>query len=264
VCHLGTLTTHERSALLQATDVGEVWGVGRRISAQLQAEGIRTALDLARADPVALQRRWSVVLAKTVRELNGVPCMDLEDVAPDKQQIACTRSFGQPVSELAPLLEAITEFTGRAAEKLRRQGSLAGQLMAFIRTSPFRANDRQHSVYRIVPLPLPSSDTAHLTEVATAIVRHLHRPGHRYAKAGVMLMDLQSAQREQLALDLGREEALARPRLMGALDAINQRWGRGTLHLAASGAAGPARPWAMKQQRKTPGYTTDWAGLAGC
>ena len=241
--------------------MGEIWGVGRRLSAQLHQVGIRTALDLAQADPVTVQRRWSIVLAKTVRELNGTPCLTLDDIPPDKQQIACTRSFGKPVTELSDLIEAITEFTSRAAEKLRRQNSQAGQLMAFIRTSPFRKKDRQHSAYRTIPLPSPSSDSAHLTEVACAIVRKIYQPGHKYAKAGVMLMDLQSADTEQLSLQLGSEEPETRTRLMQALDSINQRHGRGTLHLASAGTAGKHRTWVMKQQRRTPGYTTDWMSL---
>ena len=261
VCHWPDLHSPAHRQLLAATEVGDIWGVGRRLSAQLNQVGIRTALDLAQADPVTVQRRWSIVLAKTVRELNGTPCLTLDDIPPDKQQIACTRSFGHPVTELSDLLEAITEFTSRAAEKLRKQNSQAGQLMAFIRTSPFRKQDRQHSAYRTIPLPSPSSDSAHLTEVACAIVRHIYRPGHRYAKAGVMLMDLQSADTEQLSLQLGSEEPETRTRLMSALDSINSKWGRGTLHLASAGTAGKHRAWEMKQERKTRGYTTDWSGL---
>ncbi len=268
VCHLGALPEHEREELLRATDVGEVWGVGRRLSAQLQAQGIHTALDLAHADPVTIQRRWSVVLAKTVHELRGTPCLSLDDIPTDKQQIACTRSFGHTVTELPALLEAITTFTSRAAEKLRRQNSQAGQIMAFIRTSPFRKNDEQHSGYRTIKLGAHSSDSAHLTTLACAIVRHLYRPGIHYAKAGVMLMDLQPASTEQLSLDLDSEDPLhnpheqSSPQLMQALDRINQRYGRGTLHLASAGTTDTQRPWGMKQERKTSGYTTDWAGLA--
>ena len=262
VCHLGMVSDSERIALLQATEVGDIWGVGRKLSVQLNQAGIYTAHDLAQADPVTIQRRWSIVLAKTVRELNGTPCLTLDDIPPDKQQIACTRSFGRPVTELSDLLEAITEFTSRAAEKLRRQNSQAGQLMAFIRTSPFRQNDKQHSAYRTIPLPSPSSDSAHLTEVACAIVRHIYRPGHKYAKAGVMLMDLQPNTTEQLSLPLGSEEPKTRTRLMTALDSINSKWGRGTLHLASAGTAGKLRTWEMKQERKTQGFTTDWDGLA--
>jgi DNA polymerase V len=163
--------------------------------------------------------------------------------------------------ELKDLLEAITEFTSRAAEKLRKQNNQAGQLMAFIRTSPFRKNDKQHSAYRTIPLPSLSSDSTHLTELACAIIRHIYRPGHKYAKAGVMLMDLQRADVEQLSLELGSKEPETRTRLMQALDSINGKWGRGTLHLASAGTGSTLRAWEMKQEKKTAGFTTDWSGL---
>jgi DNA polymerase V len=246
---------------LAFTDVGEVWGVGRQLSKQLKDAGVHSALDLANADPVQIQRRWSVVLAKTVRELNGEPCMDLEELPSPKQQIACTRSFGQPVTELTHLLEAISNFTARAAEKLRRQHSHTGQIMAFIRTSPFRRQDKQYSAYRTVSLASPTADTGYLTEMTTAIVRHIYRPGHKYAKAGVMLMDLQSAAHEQFCLTLGDEEAPRPARLMETLDTINHRWGRGTLQTGSACVASQSRPWQMKQLRMTPQYTTDWDEL---
>ena len=118
VCHWPDLHSATHQELLAATVVGDIWGVGRKLSVQLNQVGICTALDLAKADPVTVQRRWSIVLAKTVRELNGTPCLTLDDIPPDKQQIACTRSFGHPVTELHDLIEAITEFTSRAAEKI--------------------------------------------------------------------------------------------------------------------------------------------------
>jgi DNA polymerase V len=261
VCHLGALSPDECTTLLQSTDVSDIWGVGPKLRTQLNQVGIYTARDLALTDPVTVQRRWSIVLAKTVRELNGQACLTLDDIPPDKQQIACTRSFGRPVSELSDLLEAITEFASRAAEKLRRQDSHAGQIMAFIRTSPFRKNDRQHSAYRTISLPFPSSDTNLLVELACAIVQHVHRPGHKYAKAGVMLMDLQPANRKQLSLYTECDTTGSSSRLMPALDNINQRWGRGTLHFASAGSKTKQRIWQMKQERRTPAYTTDWANL---
>ncbi len=261
VCHLGALSPDERTTLLQSTDVSEIWGVGPKLRTQLNQVGIHTARDLALADPVTVQRRWSIVLAKTVRELNGQACLTLDDIPADKQQIACTRSFGRPVTELSDLLEAITEFASRAAEKLRRQDSHAGLIMAFIRTSPFRKNDRQHSAYRTLALPCPSGNTAHLVELACAIVRNVYRPGHKYAKAGVMLMDLQPANRKQLSLYAECDASGSSNGLMPALDNINQRWGRGTLHFASAGSKTKQRIWQMKQERRTPAYTTDWANL---
>ena len=261
VCHLGAMSQADRHALLQATPVGEVWGVGRRIGPQLQAQGVATAADLAAMDPAVVQRRWSVVLAKTVRELRGQACLDLEEAPPAKQQIACTRSFGQAVSTREELEEALSTFAARAAEKLRRQGSTCAQVLAFIRTSPFRQKDAQYSAYRIRPLPVPSADTRQITAAAVAALREMYRGGFRYAKAGVMLLDLASAEREQFTLDLGGELEAARPRLMAALDQVNQRFGRGALHLASTGERGAAAAWQMRQERRTPQYTTDWGQL---
>jgi DNA polymerase V len=262
ICHLGACTPEELAQLLQATEVGDVWGVGRKIGAQLRENGVHTALDLQRMSPAAAKAGWSVVLEKTVRELNGVPCIEFEDEPPAKQQIACTRSFGHPVTELIELQEAVTEFACRAAEKLRKQNSHTGQIMAFIRTSPFRKQDPQYSRSASIPLPSPTSDSAHITQAANAIIKRIYRPGFKYAKAGVMLMDLQPATREQLTLDFDEVMAENRVRLMDAMDQVNQRYGRGTLKLASGGAPRARKLWAMKQEKISSGYTTDWAGLA--
>jgi DNA polymerase V len=264
ICNLGALSKGERDELLKATDVGDVWGVGRRIGAQLVEAGVTNALDLARLDPAAVKARWSVVLERTVRELNGVACVEFEEVSGDKKQIACTRSFGRPVTELAHLQEALTEFSTRAAEKLRRQKGHAGQVMAFIRTSPFRQKDPQYSRSAVVPLPSPTADTAQIAEAAIAVLHAIYKPGFNYAKAGVMLLDLQPETRHQFTLDLGdeAEQKAARAKLMQTLDGVNQRYGRGTLKLASAGTQTQYRAWQMRQERKTPGYTTDWDGLA--
>ena len=261
ICHLGACTPEELQALMQATEVGEVWGVGRKIGAQLREHGIHTALDLQRMNPAAAKAGWSVVLEKTVRELNGTPCIEFEDEPPAKQQIACTRSFGQPITELHELQEAITEFACRAAEKLRKQNSHTGQLMAFIRTSPFREKDPQYSRSASIPLPSPTSDSAHITQTACAILKHIYRPGYKYAKAGVMLMDLQPATRQQLTLDLDADMPENRIRLMQAMDQINRRYGRGSLVLGSAGGIGAQPVWGMKQERLSSGFTTDWLGL---
>ena len=262
ICHLGACTPEELQALLAATEVGDVWGVGRKIGAQLRENGVHTALDLQRMSPAAAKAGWSVVLEKTVRELNGMPCIEFEDEPPAKQQIACTRSFGHPVTELIELQEAITEFACRAAEKLRKQNSHTGHIMAFIRTSPFRKQDPQYSRSASIPLPSPTSDSAHIAQAANAILKHIYRPGFKYAKAGVMLMDLQPATREQLTLDLDADMPENRIRLMDAMDEMNQRYGRGTLKLASAGAPKAIKLWAMRQERMSTGFTTDWAGLA--
>ena len=263
VCNLGALAEQELSCLLANTQVGEVWGVGRRIGTQLQGAGIQTVLDLKRLDPATVRQRWSVVLERTVRELQGMPCIGFDDEPAAKQAIACTRSFGQPVTERKDLQQAITEFATRAAEKLRRQNSHTSQVLSFIRTSPFRAQDAQYSRSIVMPLRRPTNDSTEIVQAALSGLQALYRSGYRYAKAGVMLMDLSPAEhcQHELALEQDTQNS-DRQKLMLALDAINCRYGRGTLQLASAGLQGNDRVWSMRQERRTPGYTTRWADLA--
>jgi DNA polymerase V len=275
VCNLASLCASDFESVLQATDVTDIWGIGRRIGAQLHAAGIHTALDVIRMDPGTVRRRWSVVLERTVRELQGQSCIALDDAPPAKREIACTRSFGRPVTDLAPLVEAVSEFAGRAAEKLRLQNGMAGQILTFIQTSPFRQNDRQYARSITTPMRRPTADTGLLTQSAIAGLKAIYRPDFRYAKAGVMLLDLQDASVEQCELDLDGSGP-DRSELMAVMDRINMRYGRGTLKLASAGIAtklvdveadadadhrNAGQRWQMKQQHRTQDYMTDWNAL---
>ena len=262
VCNLAALSPSELDAVMAATTVNEVWGVGRQITKQLTDSGVITVLDLLRLDPAMVKRRWSVMLERTVRELQGTSCIDLEHAPQPKQEIACTRSFGHPITELHDLAEAVTEFASRAAQKLRKQHSLASQVMVFIRTSPFR-HDAQYSRSTTVPMRRPSADTAVIVATALAGLRAIYRPGFKMAKAGVMLLELQSdsgQQQQELALE--DDNVADRGRLMTALDTLNERYGKGTLQMASAGLAGNRRAWSMKQERRTPGYTTCLTDMA--
>lgn len=272
VCNLASLTPPDMEQILRATPVGEVWGVGRRISKQLIDQGVATALDLARMEPAIARRGWSVIFERTVRELRGESCLDLEDIPPNKQEIACTRSFGRPVTELRDLIEAVSDFSSRAAEKLRRQNGVAGQVLVFIRTSPFRKT-AQYSRSMVMPLRSPTSDTPALATAAAHALRMIYRTGFEYAKAGVMLLDLAPSSRVQLelAFDTSTDESGAtaaggahRIELMRAVDGLNDRYGRGTLTIGARGTqrlSGSGRNWQMKQERRTPAYTTRWSDM---
>ena len=255
VCNLSALDPAERETLLAATAVNEVWGVGRQISKQLIAGGIHTVLDLVRLDPATVRSKWSVVLERTVRELQGVPCIDLENTPSAKKEIACTRSFGKPITQLEDLQEAVTEFASRASVKLRKQHSLAGQVMVFVRTSPFRS-DLQYSRSIVVPLRRPTADTAEIIHSALQGLQAIFRSGYNMAKAGVMLMDLQSDAVVQEELDFEEEDSRDRGKLMESLDELNNRFGRGTVLMASAGLQGDKRAWSMKQERRTPAYTT--------
>ncbi len=246
-----------------------VWGVGRRTTERLKAGGISTVRDLVRADASTLRASFSVTLEKTLLELRGTSCMEVDDAPPPRQQILVSRSFGAPITQVDGIVEAVSEFASRAAERLREQGSVAGAVGLFFMTSPFRQNDRQHSVNVSIPLVRPTSDTAVLVAAATTAVRAQFRAGFRYAKAGAVLSDLRPAGQEQGELDLfspAQTDAaapadVARVKLMSAMDALNHRFGRdsvrlGSQALASNGAE--VRVWATKQERRSPRYTTRW------
>lgn len=254
VCNLATLSADELKAIMQATAVGDVWGVGRKIGAQLVEAGVLTAWDLSRMDPGTVRRRWNVVLERTVRELCGQSCMALEDVPTDKKQIAVTRSFGRPVTTLEPLLEAVSEFASRAAEKLRKQGSFAGQLYVFAHSSPFRPPP-QFSRGVVVPLRRPTADTSILVQAARAGVRRFYEDGYQLQKAGVILLDLASSTLHQGELDLEDSEPEDQSHLMTTIDRLNRRYGRGTVFFGGTGV-GTERAWGARQMRLTPQYTT--------
>ncbi|WP_051094446.1 Y-family DNA polymerase [Bordetella sp. FB-8] len=265
VCDLTLASPEQRRRALSRVPVGDVWGVGRRLAPQLQALGMATAADLASADWRVLRDKFSIVLAKTARELAGEACVDWEDVAPPKQQIMCSRSFGQPVLEQSELAEALAAFATRTAQKLRRQASLTQAVYVFIRTSPFRAADPQYSGSVVVPLATATDRTDLLIRAAHAGLARVYRAGFRYAKAGVCLLDIASqaqafAQGELFgALPAPQTHGPVRDpgQLTQAVDTLNQRFGRG----AVTWAAGQARPearWGMRQSRMTPAATTDW------
>ncbi len=256
VCDFGRLPPTERDAVFGRIAVNEVWGVGRRLTEKLAARGITTVRDLCDADAVTLGQAFSVVLQRTVMELRGVSCLELEELAPAKKQIISSRSFGAYIYTLPELEEAVSTYIARAAEKLRRQQSVAGALQVYIRTNPFKPDQPQYQRGLTLPLPAPSADTRTLTRVALWALRHLFKPGYAYQKAGVMLMELRAAGCEQGQLfDTAPAD---RPALMQVIDRANAQWGHGTLRLASEGVA---KPWQMRREHKSPAYTTRWEDL---
>ena len=260
VCHLGLLRPGQRDELLAATPVRDIWGIGPRLSAQLENDGVRDALALARLDPAVVRRRWSVVVERTVRELQGTPCLDIDCAPAARQEVSCTRAFGDPVRTLQPLLEAVSDYAARAAAKLREDGSVAARVHVFIHTNPFRRWEKQFARSAVLPLRRPTSATQPIVQAALRCLRDIHVPGYRIHKAGVILMDLRDAAREQHELALGGDAGPA-PALMAVVDRLNDRYGRDAVQVASSGLGGRSRSWVMKQQWLTPQYTTNWAHL---
>jgi DNA polymerase V len=246
-----------RDNLLKAMPVEGVWGIGKRMQVQLNSLGIKTAWDLASADAWILRKRFNVLIEKTARELRGTACLELEEAAPAKQEICCSRSFGKRLKTLEPIQEAITAYAARAAEKLRQQGSLCRQIRISLRTGMFNPDEARYANGLLCQLPYPTDDTRLIIAAAREGIARLYRDGFSYAKAHVLLLDL--CRRDEYTQDLFTpEQPVKTERLMNTLDAINARWGRGTL---CPGRIAKPAEWSMRRQHVSQAYTTDWAGL---
>jgi DNA polymerase V len=242
----------KRDWLLRNTDVAEVWGVGRRMKVHLDGMGIKTAKDLAKADPWTLRKNFSVVIEKTARELAGTPCLELDEPDPPKQEICCSRMFGKRLKELPPIKEAVATYMMRASEKLRAQRSLCKKIRVSIRTGMFSPDEAKYANGVMIDLPYPTDDVRLLTKAAVDALDRVFRPGFSYSKAEVLLVNL--CQPGEYTDDLF---AISQPneatRVMAVLDEINGRWGRGTLRAASV----PSNPdWGMRRDMMSQSYTT--------
>ncbi|MBV2132227.1 translesion error-prone DNA polymerase V subunit UmuC [Pseudomonas sp. MAP12] len=241
-----------RDKLLRAVAVGEVWGIGRKLTEHLAEMDIRTAWDLAQADPWTIRKRFSVVVEKTARELRGTACLGLDDEPAAKQEICCSRMFGQRLHELAPIREAVATYAARACEKLRAQGSLCKKVRVSIRTGMFNPAEPKFAKGVICELPYPTDDTRLIIRAATEGLELVYREGFAFSKAEVLLLDLR--RRGEYTPDLfATHPPAAAERVMGVMDAINARWGRGTMRPASV----PTAPdWGMRRELMSQSFTT--------
>jgi len=256
------LDPERRDKVLRVTDVGEVWGIGRRMTEHLNGMGIRSAWDLAQADAWTLRKQFSVVVEKTARELRGTPCLDLEEAAPPKQEICCSRMFGMRLHELGPIREAVATYAARASEKLRAQQSMCKRVRVSIRTGMFNPDEPKFAKGVVCELPYPTDDTRYITRAALAGLELVYQAGFAFSKAEVLLMDLR--QRGEYTDDLfAATQPAASERVMGVLDEINAKWGRGTLR---PGRVPTAPGWGMRREMMSQSYTTrlDQLWEVGC
>ena len=258
VCDFGLLDERQLSTLFSGIAVGEIWGVGRRISEKLHTMKIKTIEDLRLANPERIRQQFSVVMARTVQELNGISCLELEEVGKPRQQIIVSRSFGSMITSLEDLSESIAYFSTRAAEKLRNDGSVAGSVAVFIYTNPFKMDMPQYEGSITVPLRNPSDDTTVLIGAALDGLKSIYRGGYQYKKSGVMLLGLQGKDTVQATLfdDIAKQTKSSN--MMSTMDAINRKMGKGCITLAASGIQ---QRWAMRRGCHSQNFTTAWDEL---
>jgi DNA polymerase V len=260
VFNFNALTPSQQTSVLAHIEVGDVWGIGRKLSVKLQAIGIETVAQLRDADPASMRAKHGVVMEKTIRELRGEDCVRIEEVTPARQQIISSRSFGNPVVLIEDLADAITHFVTNATGKLRAQKSIAGLLQVFIMTDRFREDRPQYNPSVAIPLPVATADAMHIASYAMQGLQSIFKDGYQYKKAGVILGDIGPEHIVQTDLFAEQDDG-SRNTLMATMDGINAKYGRGTLKLSNDGAT---RAWGMRAENKSPSYTTNWDEVPIC
>lgn len=243
-------------AQLAGMDLTDLWGVAGRLAARLRELGIADPLVLKQADPRFLRQCFGVVLERLARELRGVPCLALEEIAPVRKSLIVSRSFSRPLSR-QDLAEAVAAFTARAAEKMRRQALVTSRMMVFVHTDRFRLADPQYDAMQPVALPVATADSGRLIGAALSALAAFYRPGFRYKKVGVIFLDLVPAANVTGGFFDLPDSARSRA-CMRAVDGLNRRFGRDTVTFAATGAR---RAWKPRSAFLSPRYTTRWDEL---
>jgi len=250
---------HDLPNWLDKITIEQVWGVGRKWALKLKTLGIQTAGDLARANPVLIKKRFNVILQRTAYELNGVPCLELEEVEP-KQSIVSSKSFGNLQTDFNTLAEALSSHVARAWDKMRQQKLLAQYLSVFILSNTYRKDLPQYSNTIGFKLINPSDDLRQLTKCAKFCLKKIYKPEIHYKKVGVLLDGLIPKTPKQIDLfnPIANHFCQQSEQLMSLIENINDRFGRSTVRLASEGYA---KPWTMKRTMKSPSYTTNWYEL---
>jgi len=261
VCDVSAMSKEELYQWMSETEVGEVWGVGRQIAKKLKAQDIHSVFDLLQASPQVMRQQFGVVMERLCYELRGTSCLKLEEVAPAKQQIIASRSFGKLVTSQAELAQSVATHVARAAEKLRSQDSVTGALTVFIQTNPFKQHEPQYHQSITIPLTNASDNTLTLTNAALAGLKQIYQPNFRYKKAGVILNLISDKPTIQQSLFEDVESKGKSASLMKVVDQINTRFGNTAIRSAAAGTNTAKEVWQMRSNNKSPSYTTKWDEL---
>ena len=237
--------------LAERVGIAEVWGIGRRLTRKLVARGLKTAADVTAMSESDARVLQGVSLVRTVRELKGELCIAMNCESKAKQEITSSRSFGQKQTGLKSLQEAVSNYATRAGVKLRKQASVCFCLSVWIESSKHEKTPYSNELS--VTLPGGTADSRVLSRAAIEAVANIFRPGYRYAKAGVVLHNIQPESLSQRDMLAPQPENSAQ--LMVLMDKINQRFGSGSIKLARQGGEAS---FAMRRAMKSPSYLTRW------
>lgn len=252
VCDLVRMDLSNKELILSAIDVSEVWGVGRKHSKRLIEMGIKSVLDLAASDPHMMKKLFSVVMARTVLELKGISCIEIEHTPEDKKQIVASRSFGQRVTAKDDLKEAMSKYAQDAFHRLRSQDLLCGCIMAFIESNPFDQNESFYKKVGTFTFPEPTDNVLDLVKVATTMVDHIYKQGVKYKKCGVVLTGLEPKASHIYDLLTDMEEIHKKEKLLQAFEKVQERFGKNKLGVGSSNLAN--RSWSMSRNNLTQNY----------
>lgn len=257
VCDFTSLTDAELNTLFEQLPVSTVWGIGHRLEKKLNEVGVKSVQSLKRSNPKRVRDHFGVLLERTIKELNGECWLELDEMVPESKQVMSSRSFGARVTELQDLQEAISFHAANAAQRMRKQSLYCSAVYVFIQNSPFDQAE-YYGKSLSLGLPAPTDCTLQINKVAQWLLRRIYKPGVYYQKAGVMLMELVPAAGKQSNLFGYIDEDSKAVRLMKAMDAINDKYQRGTVRLASEGVE---QAWVMRRAFKSPNYTGDWNTL---
>lgn len=246
--------------ILEQTKLSDIWGIGRGLSQRMHQEGITNALQLKHQinRQEWVRKRLHVTGLRTVMELNGQPCMEIEHANEPRKGIMTSRSFGEAVTDIEDLKEAVAQYISIAAEKLRAQHSVASLLHVTLRTNKYSKYKSKYKYGIEYPLPAPTANTAYLIKCGHACLERLYNNDLRYKKAAVMLTGIIPQSKVQTDLFNDQQYTTKQYQLMQKVDEINTRYGSDTAHFAATGIH---QTWNMKQEYLSSKYTTDWEEL---
>ena len=248
-------TKAEEEKALQQTEIGDVWGIGRRHASRLMAMGVHNAFQFINLSGSLVQKQMTIVGLRMWKELRGESCIPMEYVFEAKKGIGTSRSFGTPETDLSMMQEAVATYASIAALKLRNQNSVCGKVEVYAHTSRFADPDKFYSAALDIKLPTPTSSTPELIKAARYLLKKIFKSGYRYQKVGIMLMDIRPDNQVQQSLfDTNNELRSKMATALKVMDTLNQKNGRDTVRLAASGYE---RKWTMKQNFLSQKYTTD-------
>lgn len=247
VCNLVDMDLCNKEAFLAEIDVSEVWGVGRKHSKKLQGMGINSVFDLACTDPREMKKQFSVVMARTVAELQGISCIEIEHTPQTKQQIIASRSFGSRVTELEDLKEAISMYAQDACSRLRDESLLCGCIIAFVQSNPFDPNVPFYNKSISYTFPEPTDCALDFVKASTIMLTHIFKEGVKYKKCGVILTCLEPKSGHTYDLLTDFETIEKKEKLMKTLEGVHQKYGKKKLGVGPCFI--PGRTWSMSRDK---------------